>query len=348
MQGPIRVLVVDDSAIVRKVMTALLEKERDIQVVATAPDPFVGRDKIVEHRPDVLLLDVEMPRMDGITFLRRLMTFHPMPVIMVSSLTTKGGELALEALQAGAVDVVAKPRGAYTLDELGPELIAKIRACRFARVKAPAAAGTGAPASAPQLARATATNKIFAVGASTGGTTAFEHVLRKLPANCPGVVVVQHMPEEFTRAYADRLNTLTPLQVKEAEDGETVTMGKVLIAPGNQHMELTRSGALYRVRLHQGPHVSRHRPSVNVLFDSVAQNAGKNAIGVLMTGMGDDGAAGLKRMRDAGAATIAQDEASSVVYGMPKAAVELGAAERVVALDDLASAMLRFAEETKR
>lgn len=343
----IRVVVIDDSAVVRKVMTKMLQKAPDIEVVATAPDPFVGRDMIVKHKPQVLLLDIEMPRMDGITFLHKVMQFQPMPVIMVSSLTTTGGELALEAIRAGAFEVVAKPRGAYTLDDLGPELILKIRAARVSRVRKPIALPASSLA-APQLSRVTATNKIFAVGASTGGTVAFEHVLRMLPANCPGLVVVQHMPVQFTKAYADRLNTVTPLHVKEAEDGDTVTTGKVLIAPGGQHMELVRSGALYRVALNSAPPVGRHRPSVDVLFDSVAANAGKNAIGVIMTGMGADGATGLKKMRDAGAATVGQDEASCTVYGMPQAAVECGAVEQVLPLGSIAGAMLRFAESTKR
>ena len=345
-----RVIIVDDSAIVRKVMSSLLGKESDIEVVATAPDPFVGRDKLVKHKPDVLLLDVEMPRMDGITFLRKVMEFQPLPVIMVSSLTTKGGELALEALRAGAYEVVAKPRGSYTLDNLGPELISKIRSARHARVAGPAAnaRAASAPAAAPQLARAMATNKIFAGGASTGGTTAFERLLTMLPPACPGVVVVQHMPENFTRAYADRLDTLTPLHVKEAEQGDVVSAGKVLIAPGNRHMELTRSGAMYRVALNDNPRVGRHRPAVNVLFESVARNAGKNAIGVLLTGMGEDGATGLLSMREAGSATIAQDEASCVVFGMPRAAIERGAAQQVLPLDRIAGAMVTFAEVTKR
>lgn len=343
----IRVVVIDDSAIVRKVMTKMLQKASDIEVVATAPDPFVGRDMIVAHKPHVLLLDIEMPRMDGITFLHKVMQFQPMPVIMVSSLTVTGGELALEAIRGGAFDVVAKPRGAYTLDDLGPELILKIRAARLAKIRKPA---PPMPAStvAPQLARVTATNKIFAVGASTGGTVAFEQVLRMLPANCPGVVVVQHMPVEFTKAYADRLNTITPLQVKEAEHGDSVTTGRVLIAPGGQHMELKRSGALYCVNLNSGPPVGRHRPSVDVLFNSVADNAGKNAIGVMLTGMGADGATGMKKMRDAGAATVAQDEATCTVYGMPHAAVECGAVEKILPLKSIAGAMLRFAEDTKR
>ncbi len=343
-----RVIIVDDSAVVRKVMSDLLSREHDIEVVATAPDPFVGRDKLVQHKPDVLLLDVEMPRMDGITFLRKVMEFNPLPVIMVSSLTQQGGELALEALRAGAFEVVAKPRGAYTLDDLGPELVAKIRCAKHARVgHAVHAPVPGPAAAAPQLARATATNKILAVGASTGGTTAFERVLTMLPASCPGVVVVQHMPADFTRAYADRLNTLTPLHVKEAEQGDVVSAGKVLIAPGNRHMALSRSGALYRIELSDGPRVGRHRPAVNVLFESVAKNAGKNAIGVLLTGMGEDGATGLLSMLQAGCATVAQDEATCVVYGMPRAAVERGAAQKVLPLDHIAGAMMHFAESTK-
>lgn len=337
---PIRVLIIDDSAVVRKVLTQVLSADPAIEVVGTAPDPFVGRDKLVELKPDVLLLDVEMPRMDGITFLTKLMQHQPMPVIIVSSLTTEGSERALAALHAGALEVVAKPRGSYTLGELGPLLIEKIKAVRHARVAPPTAIRHQPVA---QLSAADMTHRIVAIGASTGGTRALEDILMKLPANIPGTLVVQHMPAEFTRAFADRLDTLTPIHIKEAEQGELITPGKIVIAPGNRHLELRRSGARFTAFIHDEPAVGRHRPSVDVLFQSVAQHAGKNALGILLTGMGEDGARGLLEMRKSGALTIAQDEASSVVFGMPKAAIDRGAAQQVLALDQMAGAVAAFA-----
>lgn len=335
----IRVLVIDDSAIVRKVMTQMLSRDPEIEVVGSAPDPFVGRDKIVELRPDVLLLDVEMPRMDGITFLSKLMQHHPMPVIIVSSITPAGSERALSALRAGALEVVSKPRGSYTLDNLAPELIAKIKAVRHARVQ-PTRPVKQALA---QLSAAEMTHRIVAIGASTGGTRALEEIVLALPPNIPGTLVVQHMPADFTRAFANRLNDLTPLEIKEAEHGDVITPGKILIAPGNRHLELRRSGARFTALIQDEPPVSRHRPSVDVLFASVAQHAGKNALGILLTGMGDDGARGLGEMRDSGALTIAQDEASSVVFGMPKAAIERNAASQILPLDRMAQAIASFA-----
>ena len=335
----IRVLVIDDSAVVRKVMSQMLSRDPEIEVVGTAPDPFVGRDKIVELRPDVLLLDVEMPRMDGITFLSKLMQHQPMPVIIVSSITPAGSDRALSALRAGALEVVSKPRGSYTLDDLAPDLIAKIKAVRHARVK------PAAPMKQPvlQLSAADMTHRIVAIGASTGGTRALEDIVLALPPNIPGTLVVQHMPADFTRAFADRLNGLTPLEIKEAEHGDVITPGKIVIAPGNRHLELRRSGARFTTLIHDEPPVSRHRPSVDVLFTSVAQHAGKNALGILLTGMGDDGARGLGEMKSSGAMTIAQDEASSVVFGMPKAAIERNAAVQVLPLDKMAQAIASFA-----
>jgi two-component system, chemotaxis family, protein-glutamate methylesterase/glutaminase len=335
----IRVLLIDDSAIVRKVMTQMLSRDPEIEVVGTAPDPFVGRDKIVELTPDVLLLDVEMPRMDGITFLSKLMQHHPMPVIIVSSITPAGSDRALSALRAGALEVVSKPRGSYTLDDLAPDLIAKIKAVRHARVK------PSAPMKQPvlQLSAADMTHRIVAIGASTGGTRALEDIVLALPPSIPGTLVVQHMPADFTRAFAERLNGLTPLQIKEAEHGDVITPGKIVIAPGNRHLELRRSGARFTTLIHDEAPVSRHRPSVDVLFASVAQHAGKNALGILLTGMGDDGARGLGEMRQSGAMTIAQDEASSVVFGMPKAAIERNAAAQVLPLDRMAQAIASFA-----
>ncbi len=336
----IRVLIIDDSAVVRKLLSKVLTTDPEIEVVGTAPDPFVGRDQIVLLKPDVLLLDVEMPRMDGITFLKKLMEHQPMPVLIVSSLTTKGGPLALEAMRAGAVDVIAKPRGAYTLGDLGPSLIEKIKLAKLARVRKIVQSGVVRP---PELAGLQATHRIVAIGASTGGTVALERVLAGLPANTPGTVVVQHMPEEFTRAFADRLNSISPLHVKEAEEGDVLAPGKMFIAPGNKHMVLLRSGALYRVSISTAPPVNRHRPSVDVLFESVAKNAGPNAIGVLLTGMGQDGASGLLSMRENGATTVAQDEQSCVVFGMPKAAIDIGAAQHIMPLDRVAEAIVGFA-----
>lgn len=335
----IRVLVIDDSAVVRKILTQVLSRDPAIEVVGTAPDPFVGRDKIVALQPDVLLLDVEMPRMDGITFLGKLMQYRPMPVIIVSSITPAGSERALSALRAGALEVVSKPRGSYTLGDLAPELIEKIKAVKNARVKA--ASSIKPPL--VQLSAADMTHRIVAIGASTGGTRALEEIVLALPVNIPGTLVVQHMPADFTRAFAERLNGLVPLQIKEAEDGEVISPGKIVIAPGNRHLELRRSGARFTAVVHDQPPVGRHRPSVDVLFRSVAQHAGKNALGVLLTGMGEDGASGLLEMRASGAATIAQDEESSVVFGMPRAAIERGAAQQVLPLDRMAHAIGEFA-----
>lgn len=335
----IRVLVIDDSAVVRKILTQVLSRDPAIEVVGTAPDPFVGRDKIVALQPDVLLLDVEMPRMDGITFLGKLMQYRPMPVIIVSSITPAGSERALSALRAGALEVVSKPRGSYTLGDLAPELIEKIKAVKNARVKV--ASSIKPPL--VQLSAADMTHRIVAIGASTGGTRALEEIVLALPVNIPGTLVVQHMPADFTRAFAERLNGLVSLQIKEAEDGEVISPGKIVIAPGNRHLELRRSGARFTAVIHDQPPVGRHRPSVDVLFRSVAQHAGKNALGVLLTGMGEDGASGLLEMRASGAATIAQDEASSVVFGMPRAAIERGAAQQVLPLDRMAHAIGEFA-----
>lgn len=335
----IRVLVIDDSAVVRKILTQVLSRDPAIEVVGTAPDPFVGRDKIVALQPDVLLLDVEMPRMDGITFLGKLMQYRPMPVIIVSSITPAGSERALSALRAGALEVVSKPRGSYTLGDLAPELIEKIKAVKNARVKV--ASSIKPPL--VQLSAADMTHRIVAIGASTGGTRALEEIVLALPVNIPGTLVVQHMPADFTRAFAERLNGLVPLQIKEAEDGEVISPGKIVIAPGNRHLELRRSGARFTAVVHDQPPVGRHRPSVDVLFRSVAQHAGKNALGVLLTGMGEDGASGLLEMRASGAATIAQDEESSVVFGMPRAAIERGAAQQVLPLDRMAHAIGEFA-----
>lgn len=339
----IRVLIIDDSAIVRKLLTRVLSADPEIEVVGTAPDPFVGRDKIVRLAPDVLILDVEMPRMDGVTFLRTLMSYRPMPVLIVSSITTSRGGVALDALRAGAVDVVSKPGGAYTLGDIGPTLIQKVKAAKNARLTVKAQP-KGRPKT-PQLASMKATHRIAAIGASTGGTTALEAVLADLPSNTPGTVVVQHMPAEFTRSFAQRLNEISSMEVKEAAHGDLITPGRVLIAPGGRHMEIRRSGALFQASISDGPPVNRHRPSVDVLFNSVAQQVGKNAIGVILTGMGEDGAEGLLRLRESGAFTVAQNEETCVVFGMPKAAIDRGAADRILPLDRIAHVILEASRD---
>jgi two-component system chemotaxis response regulator CheB len=335
----IKVLVVDDSAVVRKIFATELARDPEIEVVGTAPDPFIARDKIINLRPDVLTLDVEMPRMDGITFLRRLMKYHPVPTIVVSSLTTKGGDLAMEALDAGAVDVICKPGTSYTVGDMSVELAEKIKAA--SHVKLEKRIDPMADATATQrLSLSKTTNKVIAIGASTGGTQALHAVLSSLPANTAGIMVVQHMPENFTRSFAQRLNESCEMEVSEAVDGDSVTPGRVLIAPGNYHMVLNRSGARYFVRVVKGPLVNRHRPSVEVLFKSVAKYAGANAVGVIMTGMGADGAQGILEMKENGAFTIAQDEATSVVFGMPKEAIKLGGIDKVDPLDRIPADIL--------
>jgi two-component system chemotaxis response regulator CheB len=337
----IRVLIVDDSAIVRQVLVNELGRVADIEVVGTAPDPYVARDKIVQLSPDVILLDVEMPRMDGITFLRKLMRYHPVPVIIVSSLTEAGGKLALEAMDAGAVEVMCKPGSAYSVADMSAMLADKIRAAAWAKNRLkPVAERAAVAAPTSRLAMTATTNKILAIGASTGGTQAIEAVLTRFPADAPGTVIVQHMPEHFTASFADRLNGLCDIEVREAKHNDSVTPGVALIAPGNHHMLLRRSGARYYVEVRDGPLVCRQRPSVEVLFKSVAQYAGANAVGAILTGMGADGADGLKLMREAGAHTMAQDERTSVVFGMPKEAIARGGACEVLPLDRMAEALL--------
>ncbi|MCC6581153.1 MAG: chemotaxis response regulator protein-glutamate methylesterase [Phycisphaeraceae bacterium] len=343
----VRVLIVDDSAVVRQILAQQLAGDHQIEVVGTATDPYVARDKIVELQPDVLTLDIEMPRMDGLTFLRKLMHYHPIPAVIVSSLTPKGGELAMEAIEAGAVDVVCKPGAAYKVGDLAVELIDKIKAAAHAKVTKREPVAPAAKATIKRLSMTRTTHRVIAIGTSTGGTEALRHVLSRLPGNSPGIVIVQHMPAQFTKAFANSLNNNCEIQVKEAENGDTVAPGKALIAPGNFHMLLKRSGAVYMVEVKDGPRVNRHRPSVDVLFKSVARYAGRNSVGVIMTGMGNDGAAGLKEMHDEGASTIAQDEASSVVFGMPREAIALGAADHVTSLDRIAAKMLQLAEDSE-
>lgn len=336
----IRVLVVDDSAVVRKIFTGELSRDPSITIVGTAPDPYIARDKIVKLKPDVITLDVEMPRMDGISFLRKLMKHYPVPTIVVSSLTPKGGDLALEALDAGAVDVMCKPGAAYSVSDMSVELIEKIKAASCVKLAKPASSAKAGTTSRKPLALTKTTNKVIAIGSSTGGTQALQELLPTLPRNTPGIMVVQHMPENFTRAFADRLNEGCAIEVSEAKDGDSVVPGRVLIAPGNYHMMLCRSGANYFVRVRKGPLVNRHRPSVEVLFKSVAKYAGANSVGVILTGMGDDGASGIKEMKLNGAFTIAQDEASCVVFGMPKEAIRLGGIDKVESLDRIPQTML--------
>lgn len=347
MQSKIKVLIVDDSAIVRKILSEELSKEPDIEVVGTAPDPFVARDKIVYLQPDVITLDIEMPRMDGLTFLKKIMQHHPLPVIVVSSLTTQGSKTALEALESGAVEVLAKPGGSYSVGEMSAHLIEKIRGASKANLKQLRMAPRSQPAPLETVRSALneTTQKVIAIGASTGGTEALKEVLIHMPLNIPGILIVQHMPAHFTAAFAERLNQLCQIEVREAREGESVLNGQALIAPGNFHMILRRSGAKYLVSVQNGPFVHHQRPAVDVLFHSVAQQAGSNAIGVILTGMGADGAAGLLKMKEAGAKNIAQDEASCVVFGMPKEAIRLGGVDRVVPLDRIPQEMIRLVNQ---
>ena len=337
----IRVLVVDDSAMVRQTLQTELARDPAIEVVGTAADPYVARDQIVQKKPDVITLDIEMPRMDGLSFLRKLMKHHPVPVIIVSSLAKAGSEIAVEAVQAGALEVLCKPGAAYSIGDMSTELIEKIKACAKVDMKRLAVLqSTTAPIPAP-TALAQTTSKLLMIGASTGGTQALERLLRELPKGAPATAIVQHMPAGFTKSFADRLNDLCQVEVREAVDGDVLFSGRVLIAPGNTHMILQRSGANYFVQVRDGPLVNRHRPSVEVLFNSAATIAGKNAIGVMLTGMGADGAKGMLKMKEAGAYNIAQDEASCVVFGMPKAAIEAGAVHSVLPLDQIVRHVLQ-------
>ncbi len=338
----IRVLIVDDSAVVRQVLSAELSKAHDIEVVGTAIDPYVARDKIVKHRPDVITLDLEMPRMDGLTFLSKLMRHHPLPVIVVSSLTPSGSAAAVRAMELGAVEVVGKPGSAYSVTEISRMLVEKVRVAARARCRKREAPKQPAPAAAaaPPRALVHTTHKVLAIGASTGGTQAISSLLRSLPQDIPGALIVQHMPEKFTRSFAERLNETCRMEVREAGDGEPVVPGVALIAPGNYHMTLTRSGARYFAAVKSGPPVHHQRPSVDVLFHSVARQAGPNAVGVILTGMGADGARGMAAMHEAGAQTLAESEESCVVFGMPKEAIRLGGVDQILPLDRLAPAVM--------
>ncbi|SDP48579.1 two-component system, chemotaxis family, response regulator CheB [Filomicrobium insigne] len=346
----IRVLIVDDSATVRRALSDIISSAPDLEVMATASDPYKAAERMRDEIPDVMFLDIEMPRMDGLTFLRRIMAQRPIPVVICSTLTAEGSTAFMQALEAGAVDVITKPR----VDTAQALSDSRMRICDVARAAAHARIGVRRrvvqPVKIEKKLTADAiiphvtlrkrpgliTDRIIAIGASTGGTEALRAVLTALPLDCPGIVIVQHMPERFTASFAERLDGLCRIAVKEAETGDPVIPGRALIAPGNHHMLLERLGKQYRVVIKDGPHVSRHRPSVDVLFRSAAQAAGANAMGILLTGMGDDGAHGLLEMRSAGARTVAQDEATCVVFGMPKEAIALGAAEKILPLDRIA------------
>jgi two-component system chemotaxis response regulator CheB len=359
MSKPIRVLIVDDSAVVRQVMTQRLSADRAFEVIGAAADPIFAMEKMAKEWPDVIVLDVEMPRMDGLTFLRKIMAERPTPVVICSTLTTQGAETTMQAMAAGAVSIVAKPKANLKqyLQEESDDLLAVVKAAAQARVRrmtgAPRAVPTAIPAKlsadavlpglspGAQRAMSETTDRVVALGTSTGGTQALEAVLSALPVDSPGMVIVQHMPEAFTAAFAQRLNKICEIEVREARNGDRVHTGLALIAPGGRHLVLERNGAQYRVGVVEGPPVSRHRPSVDVLFRSVARAAGRNALGVIMTGMGDDGARGLKEMREAGARTLGQDEDSCVVYGMPKEAMKLGGVERELSLDAIPEAIVK-------
>ena len=350
----IKVLIVDDSAVVRQTLADILSSDPDIEVMGMASDPYIAAEKIRHEVPDVITLDIEMPRMDGVTFLHKIMTQHPIPVVICSSLTPEGSQTAFKAFEYGAVEIITKPR-------LGAKLFleeSRISICDAVKAAAQVKLRHLVPRSRPIQPKLSAdavlskpkpganamletTDKVVAVGASTGGTEAIEDFLTAMPLDAPGIVIVQHMPENFTRAFATRLDGICRISVKEAENNDTVIRGRALIEPGNRHMLLKRSGARYFVEVKDGPLVLRHRPSVDVLFRSTARYAGKNAVGVILTGMGDDGAHGLLEMKEAGAATLAQDEESCVVFGMPKKAIDLGAADRVLSLSAIPAAVLR-------
>jgi two-component system chemotaxis response regulator CheB len=355
MKSKIKVMLVDDSAVVRQVLTALLTKDGDIEVIASAPDPIFAMDKMNTNWPDVIVLDVEMPRMDGITFLKQIMSIRPTPVIICSTLTEKGAATSMQALAAGAVAIVTKPKAGLKnfLEIDAGDIVQAVKAAAGANLRPFRNLSATSAAAMPPIkikidevmpalnasltsAMAVTTDKLVAIGTSTGGTQALEVVLKKLSRTAPGIVIVQHMPEKFTEAFADRLNKLCEMEVLEAKNGDRVIPGRALVAPGGRHMQVKRSGAQYHVEIIDAPPVNRHRPSVDVLFRSVAKCAGRNALGIIMTGMGDDGALGMRDMHEAGAETIAQDEKTCVVYGMPKEAVKLGAVDKIVPLETIA------------
>ncbi|MGA8594299.1 MAG: chemotaxis response regulator protein-glutamate methylesterase [Bryobacteraceae bacterium] len=336
----IRVLIVDDSAIVRKILTEAISAETDLEVVGTAPDPFIARDKVLALKPDVLTLDIEMPRMDGLTFLKKLMHYHPLPVIVISSLGQSSCEATLQALQSGAVEVLAKPAGPYSVGDLRMSLAAKVRAAAASRISREIETLPQNDAAPEPPSRNFDQSTIIAIGASTGGTEAIHKVLTRMPAGSPAIVITQHIPPVFSAAFAKRLNDACAIEVKEAADGDTLHPGLALLAPGNFHLVVRRTGDSYRVEVKDGPLVCYQRPSVDVMFTSVANATKGKAVGALLTGMGSDGAQGLLEMKKAGATTVVQDEASCVVFGMPKEAIRLGAADHVLPLGQMASAIL--------
>jgi len=352
MNNRIKVLIVDDSAVIRKVLSSSLSKYKDIEVIGTAPDPFIARNKILQLKPDVITLDVEMPRMDGITFLNKLMTHYPIPTIMVSSLTQEGCDATLKALEVGAIDFVAKPtnRLGSDVEHVIEELHTKIKYASKAKVRLRqnnAAGGNGSsshsqangsdsgthPSNGKNYTVFKGTNKVIFIGASTGGTEALKEVLIQMPPDSPAIAIVQHMPAMFTKAFSERLNSLCSITVKEGKNGDSLIPGQAIIAPGNYHMSVRRNGAMYRIETNQEEPIHHQRPAVDVLFDSASKCAGPNAVGVILTGMGSDGATGLLNMKEAGAKTLAQDEESCVVFGMPKEAIKLGAADKIVPLN---------------
>lgn len=343
----IRVLIVDDSALVRSLLTEILSADKDIEVVGVAPDPLIARDKIKQLKPDVLTLDVEMPKMDGLTFLENLMRLHPLPVIMVSSLTERGAEVTLQALELGAIDFVTKPKLDVRtgLNAYAEDLLTKVKGAVKAQVRGPSLLRSGGPTlqAAPKRALYRTTDRLIAIGASTGGTEAIKVVLEQMPPDSPAIVITQHIPDRFSGPFAARMDRCSPMSVCEAIDGQLIVAGHVYIAPGGRHLKVRRDGAKYVCQITDEEPVNRHRPSVDVLFKSVSDAAGQNVVGVILTGMGDDGARGLKYLRDNGAKTLGQDEASSVVWGMPGAAYKIGAVEQVLPLPDIAHRALALA-----
>ncbi|MCA9281508.1 MAG: chemotaxis response regulator protein-glutamate methylesterase [Phycisphaeraceae bacterium] len=355
MADDVGVLIVDDSSLVRKALTAALEKQPGIRVVATAPDPYIARDKILELSPDVLILDLQMPRMDGLTFLKKLKKYHPVPTIILSAITESGTETALECLKHGAIEVFQKPTGDRPLASVASEIAAVIRGIRSVRsgIDVNQAAPTlSGPSASQDLAAinnsALDPHRVIVIGSSTGGTEALRQVLTPLSSITPGIVMAQHMPPGFTTAFAGRLNGLSKIEVREAADGDRVLPGLALLAPGERHVKLVRDASGYRVRVTDGPRVCRHKPSVEVLFQSAAAEARSNALGIMLTGMGDDGADGLVAMRQAGAQTIGQDEASCVVYGMPKAAFDRGGVEKQLPLTEIPNAIAAFSRASMK
>jgi two-component system chemotaxis response regulator CheB len=343
MADLLKVLIVDDSALMRQLLTKILSSDPELIVVGTAGDPFVAREKIIALKPDVLTLDIEMPRMDGLTFLEKLMRGHPMPVIMISSLTSKGADTTLRALSLGAVDYISKPR----LDvsngtiEQAEEIVAKVKAAARARVRRDSVTIAQPSVSPAKTYQFSATHKVVAVGASTGGTEALKELLLPLPADFPGIVIVQHMPEAFTRQFAERLDYLCRIRVKEAQDGDRILPGHALLAPGGHHMAVVRRGMEYAVHVYRGERVNRHMPSVDVLFSSCARSLGRNVVGVMLTGMGADGSRGMLEMKHADAFNIAQDESTSVVFGMPREAILIGAVDQVLPLSQIPGLLLQ-------